>query len=178
MDNPAALAGRTYDRLPTCSVSRGAGCSVPSTAPPAAGLQALVLSNSPASMELWAAKQRNTALLTRGRSGTDRHEAAGTTDDPSNNRRDHGLLRRARPVAWCQSPDVVRTSSTGVRSHGLQHDERPNEFFCIGTLRNWSVVDRVKSITRQHCSVRAASTSNGTRPCSRSYTFGRSLVDI
>ncbi|MDE3222870.1 MAG: alpha/beta fold hydrolase, partial [Acidobacteriota bacterium] len=44
-------------------------------------------------------------------------------------------------------PDVVRTfecmsddSTVYLTMNG------PNEFFCVGTLRNWSVVDRVKDI--------------------------------
>ncbi len=49
-----------------------------------AGLKALVISNSPASMELWSseAKILRAELPPEVESALDRHEAAGTTSDP------------------------------------------------------------------------------------------------
>jgi len=77
----------------------------------------------------------------------DLHEAEGTTNDP-----DYLAATRAyydehvcRTVPY--PPEVLRTNeiqsldpTVYLTMYG------PNEFYCIGTLRNWSVVERVKDI--------------------------------
>jgi L-proline amide hydrolase len=115
-----------------------------------AGLKALVISNSPASMALWAseAKVLRAELDPEVEAALDRHEADGTTDDPE--------YLAAQQVYYdlhvCRvipnPPEVVATFEM------LQEDPTvynvmngPNEFFCIGTLRDWSVVDEVHKIT-------------------------------
>jgi L-proline amide hydrolase len=115
-----------------------------------AGLKALVISNSPASMDLWASE----AKILRGElppeveSALDRHEAAGTTSDPE--------YLAAQQVYYdihvCRvvpnPPEVVRTFQMLEEDPTVYHVMNgPNEFFCIGTLRDWSVVDRVHQIT-------------------------------
>jgi L-proline amide hydrolase len=115
-----------------------------------AGLKALVISNSPASMALWASE----AKILRGdlprevEDALDRHEAAGTTSDPEYlaAQKVYYDLHVCRVVP--NPPEVQRTNDY------MEHDAHvynvmngPNEFFCIGTLRNWTVVDQVKMIT-------------------------------
>jgi L-proline amide hydrolase len=115
-----------------------------------AGLRALVLSNSPASMELWAseAKKLRALLDPEVEAALDRHEADGTTDDPE--------YIAATTVYYDEHvcrvvpnpPEVVRTFEYLASDPTVYNTMNgPNEFFCIGTLRNWSVVDRVKNIT-------------------------------
>ena len=113
------------------------------------GLRSLVLSNAPASMGLWLSE----AALLRSQMPAevaavlDLHEADGTTDHP-----DYLAATQAYyDVHVCRvlpnPPDVARTFEI------MSHDSTvynvmngPNEFFCIGTLREWSVVDRVRDI--------------------------------
>jgi L-proline amide hydrolase len=113
------------------------------------GLQALIISNSPASMELWASE----AKILRGQlppeveAVLDRHEAAGTTSDPD--------YLAAQQVYYDEHvcrvvpnpPEVLRMMEFLARDSTVYNTMNgPNEFFCIGTLREWSVVDRVEQI--------------------------------
>ena len=113
------------------------------------GLKSLVISNSPASMALWvseAMKQRE-ALPESVRDALNRHEADDTTDDPE--------YLAATQVVYDQHvcrvvpnpPEVLRAMERLNEDPTVYHTMNgPNEFFCIGTLRDWSVVDRVHSI--------------------------------
>jgi L-proline amide hydrolase len=114
------------------------------------GLQALVISNSPASMELWSseAKLMRAALPPEVEAALDRHEAAGTTSDPE--------YLAAQQVYYDEHvcrvvpnpPEVMRTFEFMEKDSTVYNTMNgPNEFFCVGTLRDWSVVDRVASIT-------------------------------
>jgi L-proline amide hydrolase len=113
------------------------------------GLRALVLSNSPASMDLWASE----ALVLRSTmpaevaEALDRHEADGSLNDPEY----LAATQAYYDVHVCRvlpnPPEVVRTFEI------MSHDSTvyntmngPNEFFCVGTLRGWSVVERVRHI--------------------------------
>ncbi len=115
-----------------------------------AGLKALVISNSPASMALWASE----AKILRGEldpeveAALDKHEANATTDDPE--------YLRAQQVYYdlhvCRvvpnPPEVVATTEMMAQESTVYNVMNgPNEFFCIGTLRDWSVVDEVHNIT-------------------------------
>jgi L-proline amide hydrolase len=113
------------------------------------GLRGLILSDSPASMGLWLseAKRLRSLMPVELAAVLDLHEAEGTTNDP-----DYLAATRAyydehvcRTVPY--PPEVLRTNeiqsldpTVYLTMYG------PNEFYCIGTLRNWSVVERVKDI--------------------------------
>lgn len=113
------------------------------------GLKSLVLSNSPASMDLWVseAKVLRSQLARDVEEALDRHEAAGTTSDPeylaaSQVYYDEHVCRVVpnpagllRTMAFMDEDSTVYNTMNG-----------PNEFFCIGSLRSWSVVDRVAAI--------------------------------
>jgi L-proline amide hydrolase len=113
------------------------------------GLQALVISNSPASMELWVseAKLMRAALPPEVEAALDRHEAAGTTSDPE--------YLAAQQVYYDEHvcrvvpnpPEVLRITEFLEKDSTVYNTMNgPNEFFCIGTLRDWTVVDRVDQI--------------------------------
>jgi L-proline amide hydrolase len=77
----------------------------------------------------------------------DRHEAAGTTSDPE--------YLAAQQVYYDEHvcrvvpnpPEVLRITEFLERDSTVYNTMNgPNEFFCIGTLRDWSVVDRVDQI--------------------------------
>jgi L-proline amide hydrolase len=115
-----------------------------------AGLRALVISNSPASMELWVneATRLRASLPPEVRDALDRHEAAGTTEDPeylaaTTQFYDRHVCRLLPyPDEVQRSFDVMAEDST---VYSLMNG--PNEFFCIGSLRTWTIVDRVGAIT-------------------------------
>lgn len=113
------------------------------------GLKSLVISNSPASMELWAseAKILRSQMPRDVEEALDRHEAAGTTNDPEYLQATQAYYDQHVCRVVPNPADVARTfeymaddSTVYVTMNG------PNEFFCIGSLRDWSVVDRVSRI--------------------------------
>ena len=114
------------------------------------GLRALVLSNSPASMALWRseAERLRQELPAEVREALERHEAAGTYRDPEylaatevfNDR--HVLRTKPAPPESLATRQFMEEDST---VYNVMNG--PNEFHVIGTLRDWSVVDRVHAIT-------------------------------
>ena len=134
----------------TYSASPGAACWAPSTRfVDLKGYEGSFLSNSPASMELWASE----AKILRGQlprdveAALDRHEADGTINDPE--------YLDATKVYYDEHvcrvvpnpPEVVRSFEYMAKDSTVYNTMNgPNEFFCIGTLRDWSVVDRVSAI--------------------------------
>lgn len=113
------------------------------------GLRALIISNSPASMALWSseAKILRSKMPKEIEAALDRHEADGTTNDPEYLAATQAYydLHVCRVVP--NPPEVVRTfeiMSEDSTVYNIMNG--PNEFFCIGTLRDWSVVDQVQFI--------------------------------
>jgi L-proline amide hydrolase len=114
-----------------------------------AGLKALVISNSPASMALWSseAKILRSELDPDVEAALDRHEAAGTTNDPEylQAQQVYYDLHVCRVVP--NPPEVVATDQWLKQDSTVYNVMNgPNEFFCIGTLKDWSVVDKVHAI--------------------------------
>jgi L-proline amide hydrolase len=117
------------------------------TQPP--GLASMVLASSPASIPQWVeetAKLR-AQLPPDVQATLQRHEDAGTTDDPEYGEACAVFYRRhvCRADPW---PDCVLRSFDFIEKHGLVYRTMngPSEFHCIGTLRDWSVVDRLGEI--------------------------------
>ncbi|HEV3268109.1 MAG TPA: proline iminopeptidase-family hydrolase [Acidimicrobiales bacterium] len=114
-----------------------------------AGLRSIVISNSPASMALWASE----AKILRGQlppdveATLDRHEADSTTDDPEYLAASQVYYDEHVCRVVPNPPEVVRTFEYLTADPTVYHTMNgPNEFFCIGTLKNWSVVERVQHI--------------------------------
>ena len=113
------------------------------------GLRSLTISNSPASIALWvseAAKLRAQLPLEIQEALT-RHEQQGTTNDPeyAAATKVYYDLHVCRVVP--NPPEVARTFELLAEDPTVYHAMNgPNEFYCIGTLRDWSVVDRVAQI--------------------------------
>ena len=113
------------------------------------GLRSVVLSNSPASMALWASE----AKILRGKlppdveATLDRHEANGTTEDPEYLAASQVYYDEHVCRVVPNPPEVVRTFEYLTSDPTVYHTMNgPNEFFCIGTLKNWSVIERVQHI--------------------------------
>jgi len=113
-----------------------------------AGLRSLVLADSPASMPLWLQEaSRLRALLPPAVQATLLvHEAAGTTDTAEYQAAvrvfyDRHLCR----VAW---PPELEASFAGLGADPTVYHTMngPSEFHCIGTLRDWSIIDRLDRI--------------------------------
>lgn len=114
-----------------------------------AGLRALVISNSPASMELWVAeaKRLRADLPENVREALDRHEADGTTEDPEYLAATQAFYDRHVCRVVPNPPEVVTMTEYLNADPTVYHTMNgPNEFFCIGTLKSWTVVDQVHHI--------------------------------
>ena len=113
------------------------------------GLRSLVLSNSPASMELWVSEAtRLRALMPEDlRDALDRHERAGTIDDPEYLAATQAFYDRHVCRVLPNPPEVVRSMELLAEDPTVYLTMNgPNEFYCIGTLRSWTIVDRVARI--------------------------------
>jgi len=117
------------------------------TRPP--GLASLVLASAPASIPQWVEEtgRLRAQLPAEVRGVLDRHEAAGTTDDPEYGEAAMVFYRRhvCRVDPW---PDCVLRSFDFIERHGVVYRTMngPSEFHVTGTLREWSVVDRLGEI--------------------------------
>ena len=113
------------------------------------GLQSLVISNSPASMDLWVAEANRLRqdLPDDAREALDRHEANGTTDDPAYLAATQVFYDRHVCRVLPNPPEVVATMTQLNEDPTVYHTMNgPNEFYCIGSLRTWSIIERLGSI--------------------------------
>ncbi len=114
-----------------------------------AGLASLILASSPASIPQWVHEtgRLRAQLPAEVQETLSRHEDAGTTDDPEYEQACMAFYVRhvCRVVPW---PDCVNRSFEFLASHGLVYQTMngPSEFHVTGTLREWSVVDRLGEI--------------------------------
>lgn len=113
------------------------------------GLCALVIADSPASMALWVAEANRLrlALPPDTQDALLRHEVAGTTAHPEYEAATQAFYRRhvCRLDPW--PPEVTRTfdaMASDPTVYGTMNG--PNEFHVIGTLRDWTVVDRLHAV--------------------------------
>jgi L-proline amide hydrolase len=117
------------------------------TRPP--GLASLVLASAPASIPQWVEEtgRLRAQLPAEVQAVLDRHEQAGTTDDPEYTEAAMVFNRRhvCRVDPW---PDCVLRSFEFIERHGVVYHTMngPSEFHVTGTLREWSVVDRLGEI--------------------------------
>jgi L-proline amide hydrolase len=114
-----------------------------------AGLRGLVIADSPASMPLWrsAADRLRRTLPADVQEALTRHEAAGTTGSAE--------YRRAALAYYtqfvCRTDPVPAELATTFMA--LETDPTvyatmngPNDFHVVGTLRDWSVIDRLDAV--------------------------------
>ncbi|PAQ06519.1 proline iminopeptidase-family hydrolase [Mesorhizobium temperatum] len=114
-----------------------------------AGLKALILANSLASMALWmeGALQLRAGLPADVQNALDRHEAAGTTDHPDYVAATKAFYDRHVCRVLPTPPEVARTFAAIEEDPTVYHTMNgPNEFHVIGTMRNWTIVERLHLI--------------------------------
>jgi L-proline amide hydrolase len=113
-----------------------------------AGLTSLALCNSPASMQLWVegAAELRAALPAEARDALDRHEADGTVTHPDYLAAtavfyERHVCRVVPPQDFAESEAQMEAEPTVYHTMN-----GPNEFHVVGTLRNWSIIDRLDRI--------------------------------
>jgi L-proline amide hydrolase len=115
-----------------------------------AGLRALVIANSPASMELWLSEaNRLRAQLPPGVQQTMlEHEAAGTTDHPDYKAAEEVFNARHVCRIVPNPPEVAATFAAIDADPTVYHTMNgPNEFHVVGTLKDWTIIDRADRIS-------------------------------
>jgi L-proline amide hydrolase len=114
-----------------------------------AGLMSLTVADSPASMRQWVAEANRlrTALPPEVQQTLRKHEEAGTTDDPAYEEAMMVFYRRhvCRLDPW---PEFVRRAFANIAENPeVYHTMNgPSEFYVIGTLKDWDIVDRLGEI--------------------------------
>jgi L-proline amide hydrolase len=113
------------------------------------GLISLSICNSPASMELWveAAGELRAQLPRETQAALARHEAAGTVTDPEYLDATQEFYRRHVCRVQPMPADFVDSEKQMEAEPTVYHTMNgPNEFHVLGTLRNWTVIDRLNRI--------------------------------
>jgi L-proline amide hydrolase len=114
-----------------------------------AGLRAIVVADSPASIALWIseANRLRADLPPDVQETLTRHEEAGTTDDPEYEAAvrvfyDRHLCR----VPW---PDYVARSFAQIAADPTVYHTMngPSEFHVVGSLKTWDITERLREIT-------------------------------
>jgi L-proline amide hydrolase len=113
------------------------------------GLERLVIADSPASMQLWslAADSLRAGLPAEVEEVLRQHEKAGTTDSPEY----LGAMQVYYDRHVCRvvpNPPEVAASFAAIASDPTVYHTMngPSEFHSIGSLRDWSVIDRLPRI--------------------------------
>ena len=113
------------------------------------GLQSLVIANSPASMELWLSE----ANRLRGDLPPDvqatllEHEEAGTTSSPEYLAAEQVFYDRHVCRVVPNPPEVVASFAALEVDPTVYHTMNgPSEFHVIGTMKSWTVIDRLDQV--------------------------------
>ncbi|MEV8633013.1 proline iminopeptidase-family hydrolase [Streptosporangium sp. NPDC051023] len=114
------------------------------------GLRGLVIADSPASMKLWREEcdRLRTELPAEVERTLREHEAAGTTG--SAEYREAEKVFNARHVCMIvpNPPEVLASDAKTAEDPTVYHTMNgPTEFHVVGTLRDWSVIDRLHRVT-------------------------------
>jgi L-proline amide hydrolase len=124
------------------------GAEVAVLQPP--GLASLSICNSPASMTLWmeAAAELRAQLPPETQAALDRHEEAGTVTDPEYLAATEEFYVRHVCRVVPAPQDFVDTVEQMEADPTVYHTMNgPNEFHVLGTLRGWSIIDRLSAVT-------------------------------
>ena len=112
------------------------------------GLRALVIANSPASMALWLqeANKLRALLPLQVQETLLAHEAAGTTSSADYETAVRVFYdRHVCRIPW--PPELSASIAAMTVDPTVYHTMNgPSEFHCIGTIRDWSIIDRLDRI--------------------------------
>ena len=113
------------------------------------GLKALVIADSPASMEVWVseANRLRAQLPAEVEATLRKHESAGTTDSEEY----EAAVNKFYERHVCRIPmpkDVVDSFAQIKAEPTVYHTMNgPSEFFCIGSLKSWDIRKELKKIS-------------------------------
>jgi L-proline amide hydrolase len=114
-----------------------------------AGLKGLVIANSPASMELWVseANRLRLDLPCEVQDALTRNETAGTVDSPEYKAASDVFYARHVCRVQPMPAEVQRTFDAVADDPTVYHTMNgPTEFHVVGTMRDWTIVDRLDRI--------------------------------
>ena len=114
-----------------------------------AGLRSLAICNSPASMQLWVdgAAELRAQLPAATQEALTRHEAAGTVTDPEYLAATAEFYRRHVCRTEPMPQDFLDSEAQMEAEPTVYHTMNgPNEFHVVGTLRDWTIVDRLGAV--------------------------------
>lgn len=114
------------------------------------GLASLAICNSPASMELWMAgcAELRAQLPVETQAALTRHEEAGTVTDPEYLQATNEFYLRHLCRVDPMPQDLVDTITQMEDEPTVYYTMNgPNEFYVLGTLRGWTIIDRLPLIT-------------------------------
>ncbi|MET0702044.1 MAG: proline iminopeptidase-family hydrolase [Mycobacterium sp.] len=115
-----------------------------------AGLASLSICNSPASMALWmaAAAELRAQLPAETQAALDRHEADGTVTDPEYLAATGEFYRRHVCRIEPMPADFADSEAQMEAEPTVYHTMNgPNEFHVLGTLKSWTIVERLTAIS-------------------------------
>jgi L-proline amide hydrolase len=114
-----------------------------------AGLRKLVIADSPASMRDWrdAAETLRAELPAEVRETLERHEATGDYENPEYKAASDVFYARHVCRIVPNPPEVERTNKAMEEDPTVYRAMNgPNEFHVVGSLRDWTVIDRLPAI--------------------------------
>ncbi|MEN4479527.1 proline iminopeptidase-family hydrolase [Mycolicibacterium cosmeticum] len=114
------------------------------------GLASLSICNSPASMQLWVegAAELRAQLPAATQAALARHEVDGTVTDPDYLAATAEFYRRHVCRVEPMPKDFADSEAQMEAEPTVYHTMNgPNEFHVIGTLRDWTVIERLPAIT-------------------------------
>jgi L-proline amide hydrolase len=115
-----------------------------------AGLKALIIANSPAAMKTWIseANRLREALPPEVQATLLKHEQAETTDSVEYMEATDVFNQRHVCRVVPMPPEVKRTFDAIATDPTVYHTMNgPNEFHVIGTMKDWSIVGRLSTIS-------------------------------
>jgi L-proline amide hydrolase len=113
------------------------------------GLRAIVVADSPASMELWVeeANRLRAELPSDVQATLTRHEEAGTTDDPEYEEAVNVFYERHLCRITPMPDPLVRSFAQMAEDPTVYRTMNgPSEFHVVGSLRGWDITDRLHEI--------------------------------
>jgi L-proline amide hydrolase len=148
LDNLVAKLG-IADRYHVIGQSWGGMLAAEHAVTRPAGLRSVVIADSPASMELWlaAANGLRAQLPADVQATLLRHEEAGTTDSEEYVAATRVFYdRHVCRIPWPE--EVERTFAAMDEDPTVYHTMNgPSEFHVVGTLKDWTIIDRLDRIT-------------------------------
>jgi L-proline amide hydrolase len=113
------------------------------------GLKSLVIANSPASMDLWCSEaMRQRSLMPQEiQDALNKYEAESDYDNPAYKAATDWVYARHVCRVVPNPPEVLATMAQLAADPTVYHTMNgPNEFFVVGTLKNWDITPELHKI--------------------------------